>query len=66
VTPVHEPAEPASWSAYVKASLRGHELPGKFAIMTQRLPSEDPMGNHRMEIINVHVSPKDNHGPDAV
>jgi hypothetical protein len=33
--------------------LHRQELPGKFAIMTQRVPSDDPAGNHRMEIINL-------------
>ena len=53
VTPVHEPVTPASWTEYVKMWLHRQELPGKFAIMTQRVPSDDPAGNHRMEIINL-------------
>ncbi len=53
VTPVHEPVAPAPWSEYVQVWLRSHGLPGKFAISTQRFPSEDPAGNHRMEIINL-------------
>jgi len=53
VTPVHEPVTPASWTEYVKMWLHRQELPGKFAIMTQRVPSDDPAGNHRMEIVNL-------------
>jgi len=53
VTPVHEPALPSSWNRYVKDWLRRHELAGDFAILTQRVPGDDPAGDHRMEIINL-------------
>ena len=53
VIPVHEPALPPSWSSYVKDWLQEHDLAGEFAILTQRIPAEDPAGNHRMEIINL-------------
>jgi pyruvate kinase len=53
VIPVYEPVAPASWTEYVKIWLRGHDMPGQFAIATQRFPSDDPGGNHRMEIINL-------------
>jgi pyruvate kinase len=53
VTPVHEAVEPKSWTEYVKMWLHRHNLPGQFAILAQRIPSEDPAGNHRMEIINL-------------
>jgi pyruvate kinase len=53
VTPVYEPAVPESWTEYAKTWLRSHEVPGEFAIVTQRIPGEDPAGNHRMEIINL-------------
>jgi pyruvate kinase len=53
VTPVHEPATPASWNAYVKDWLHHHELSGNFAILAQRYPADDPAGDHRMEIINL-------------
>jgi pyruvate kinase len=53
VTPVYEPAEPASWTEYVKGWVRRNKLEGKFAILTQRIPPEDAEGNHRMEIINL-------------
>ncbi len=53
VTPVHEPAMPPSWNAYVKDWVRQHGLPGEFAILTHRSPAEDPAGDHRMEIINL-------------
>jgi pyruvate kinase len=49
VTPVFEPAPPASWTAYVKEWVGRHELPGEFAISTQRYTG----GNHRMEVINL-------------
>jgi pyruvate kinase len=53
VTPVHEAAAPGSWTEYVKAWLRRHEVPGEFAILTQRFPNDDPAGNHRVEIVNL-------------
>lgn len=53
LTPVHEPARPLSWNAYVKDWLRRHELAGNFAILTHRSPADDPAGNHRMEIVNL-------------
>jgi hypothetical protein len=33
--------------------VRRHELPGDFAMMTQRFPGQDRAGNRRMEIINL-------------
>ncbi len=53
VTPVYEPVAPTSWTEYVKTWLSARRLPGEFAILTQRFPSDDPAGNHRMEIINL-------------
>jgi pyruvate kinase len=53
VAPVHQPTAPASWSAYVKNWVLGHQLPGSFAILTQRPSANDPESNHRLEIINL-------------
>lgn len=53
VNPVHESTPPQSWSSFVKDWLREHDQAGEFAILTQRIPGEDPAGNHRMEIINL-------------
>jgi pyruvate kinase len=53
VLPVHEPEPPASWNAYVKDWVQRHNLPGNFAILTQRPSAKDPESNHRMEIINL-------------
>jgi pyruvate kinase len=53
VTPVCEAVDPGTWTEFVKMWLRRHELPGNFAILTQRFPNDDPAGNHRMEIINL-------------
>jgi len=53
VLPVHQPAPPPSWNSYVKEWVRLHELPGAFAILTQRPSANDPESNHRMEIINL-------------
>jgi pyruvate kinase len=36
---------------FVRAWVREHQLPGEFAILTQRFPADDPRGNHRMEIV---------------
>jgi len=53
VLPVHEPEPPVSWNAYVKDWVQRHNLPGNFAILTQRPSARDPESNHRMEIINL-------------
>jgi len=53
VVPVHQASPPASWNAYVKDWVRRHQLPGAFAILTQRPSAHDPESNHRMEIINL-------------
>jgi pyruvate kinase len=53
VVPVHLPQPPVSWNGYVKDWVRNHELPGSFAILTQRPSANDPESNHRMEIINL-------------
>jgi pyruvate kinase len=53
VVPVHLPEPPASWNGYVRDWVRRHELPGAFAILTQRPSANDPESNHRMEIINL-------------
>jgi pyruvate kinase len=53
VVPVWLPSPPPSWNAYVKDWVRQHELPGDFAILTQRPSPNDPESNHRMEIINL-------------
>jgi pyruvate kinase len=52
IVPVHLQRLPASWNGYVKDWVRGHALPGAFAILTQRPSAKDPESNHRMEIIN--------------
>jgi pyruvate kinase len=51
--PVHAPQPPASWNAWVRDWVRCHQLPGEFAILTQRPSANDPESNHRMEIINL-------------
>jgi pyruvate kinase len=53
VVPVHEPNAPASWNAYIKNWVRQNNLPGAFAIFTQRPAANDPDSNHRMEVINL-------------
>ena len=53
VMPVHEPNLPASWNGYIKDWVRRYELPGVFAILTQRPSANDPESNHRMEIIHL-------------
>src|SRR5436190_4585214 len=53
VVPVHFQRPPASWNGYVKDWVRNHELPGCFAILTQRPSANDPESNHRMEIIDL-------------
>jgi pyruvate kinase len=53
ITTTCEAVAPESWTEYVKMWLRRHDVPGQFAIATQRFPCEDSAGNHRMEIINL-------------
>jgi pyruvate kinase len=53
VMPVHEPKAPESWNGFIKDFVRKQDLPGEFAILTQRLTPADPRSNHRMEIINL-------------
>ena len=53
VVPVHLPQPPASWNSYVKDWVRNHELPGSFAILTERPSADDPESNPRMEIIDL-------------
>jgi hypothetical protein len=36
VHPVHEPRAPASWRTYVRWWLERHQIPGEFALVTQR------------------------------
>lgn len=50
VHPVHLPAPPASWNAWVREWLGAHELPGDFAVLTQRTEDE---GNHRVDFIDL-------------
>jgi pyruvate kinase len=53
VVPVWLSNPPPSWNAYVKDWVRRHQLPGDFAILTQRPSANDPESNHRMEVINL-------------
>jgi pyruvate kinase len=53
VMPQCVPESPKSWNTYVKNWVRQQELPGEFAILTQRPSANDPESNHRMEIINL-------------
>jgi pyruvate kinase len=53
VMPVHEPEPPESWNGFIKDWVRRHELPGEFAILTQRENPGDARSNQRMEIINL-------------
>ncbi|MCC6849824.1 MAG: pyruvate kinase [Deltaproteobacteria bacterium] len=49
VVPVHLPAAPAAWNAFVREWLGEHDLPGDFAVLTQRTEAE---GNHRVDFID--------------
>jgi pyruvate kinase len=53
VTSVCEAVAQESWTEYVKMWVRRHNLRGRFAILAQRFPNNDPAGNNRMEIINL-------------
>ncbi len=49
VIPICDAATPSA--QYARDWVRSHGLSGEFAILTQRVPPEDPTGDHRMEII---------------
>lgn len=51
VTAVQQNTTPSP--EYVKRWVRSHKIDGEFAILTQRVPPNDPRGNHRMEIIHL-------------
>jgi pyruvate kinase len=53
VIPVHHAEPPASWNGFVKEWVKGHDLPGGFAILTEGPSANDQESNHRMEIINL-------------
>jgi pyruvate kinase len=53
VVPVLLPKAPASWNDFIKDWVRQHQLPGSFAILTDRPSPENPKANHRMEIIDL-------------
>jgi pyruvate kinase len=53
IAAVHLLEPPNSWNGYVKDWARSYQLPGEFAILTQRPSISDPESNHRMEIINL-------------
>jgi pyruvate kinase len=49
VSAVREEAAPSA--ERVREWVRANGLPGEFAILTQRVPPENPAGDHRMEIV---------------
>jgi pyruvate kinase len=51
VTAVQQSAEPSP--EFVRDWVKRHGIPGEFAILAQRVPPEDPAGNHRMEIVRL-------------
>jgi pyruvate kinase len=53
VMPVVESATPPSWNAFIKDWVKQHQLPGEFAIFTQRASGKDQDNNQRMEIIDL-------------
>ena len=53
VYPVHEPAHPQDWNAYVRDWVQAHELEGSLAILTEGPSSSNPQANNRMEIIDL-------------
>jgi pyruvate kinase len=53
VVTVQESNEPACAIKFAKDWVRQHQLPGAFAILTQRASPDDPNSSDRMEIINL-------------
>jgi pyruvate kinase len=57
VAPVHESRPPPFWNSYVKDWVRRHQLPGDFAILTQRPSTNDPEqssnGDHQLVKIGI-------------
>ncbi len=53
VYPVYEPDHPDNWNTYARKWLQAHELPGKFALITEGPSSKFPNANNRLEIIDL-------------
>jgi pyruvate kinase len=53
VTAVHRQDRPVSWTSFVKEWMSRHGLQGQFAILVERVPFDDPAGEHRLEIIRI-------------
>jgi pyruvate kinase len=53
VTAVHSQDRPVSWTSFVKEWMSRHGLQGQFAILVERVPFDDPAGEHRLEIIRI-------------
>jgi pyruvate kinase len=53
VMPLVDPNTPASWNVFIKDWVKKHQLPGEFAIFTQRASGKDQDNNQRMEIIDL-------------
>lgn len=51
VSAVHQPGTPSP--EFVRDWVRRHGLAGEFAILTRRVPPDDPAGDHHMEIVNL-------------
>jgi pyruvate kinase len=53
VVPVLERNAPTSWNGFVKDWVKKHQLPGEFAIFTERPSAKGLDSNHRVEIIDL-------------
>ncbi|HMJ65905.1 MAG TPA: pyruvate kinase [Candidatus Binatia bacterium] len=53
VIPVHESKPPLSRNGHAREWVKHHQLPGQFAILTQRLREKDLEKGHRMDILNL-------------
>jgi hypothetical protein len=51
--PLVDPNTPASWNVFIKDWVKQQQLPGDFAIFTQRASGKDLDNNQRMEIIDL-------------
>jgi hypothetical protein len=53
VHPVHEPASPPSWRAYVRQWVKGDGVPGGFALLTHAPAEGGDDAGHRMEVVEL-------------
>jgi pyruvate kinase len=57
VYPVHVEDHPEDYSSFVRSWIERHKLEGNIALLTEGPSAKHPETNHRMEIIELNLSP---------